>query len=139
MSRFLGPLCPRLVEAFLQDLRNCCGLLTLEPRSNHLLPWITFVACLLLIAGQLYQVWRFEQPDAAGFESDFGFRPQLVTIAGESMYVDPTTHYRPETPPSGFVTQVGAVVDGAGEHALTWRFHQTHIHRADGIDRWSDS
>jgi hypothetical protein len=122
----LGPLRLRLVDAFLQDLRNRCALFTLQPRSNHLLPRITIVAGLLLIAGHLYQVCGVKPPDAARFESDFGFRPQLVTVAGESMYVDPTAGDRPETPPSSFVTQVGAVVDGTGEHALAGRFHQTH-------------
>ena len=53
----LRPLRLRLVDTFLQDLRNCCGLFSLQPRSNHLLPWITFVARLLLIVCQLYQVW----------------------------------------------------------------------------------
>ena len=78
----LCPLRLRLVDAFLQDLRNCCALFALQPRSNHLFPWIAFVARLLLIAGQLHQIWRVEPPDAARFESGFGFRPQLVAVTG---------------------------------------------------------
>jgi hypothetical protein len=89
----LCPLRLRLVDAFLQDFRDCCALLTFQPRPNHLFPRITFVTRLLLIAGQLYQIGCVEPPHAAGVESHFGFRPQLVTVAGKSIYIYPPTHH----------------------------------------------
>ena len=114
----LCPLRLRLVDAVLQDFRDCCALLNFQPRSNHLFPGVTFVTRLLLIAGQLYQIGCIEPPHAARFESHFGFRPQLVTVTGKSIYINPPTHHGPETSSSSLVPQVRALVDGAGENAL---------------------
>jgi len=54
----LCPLCLRFVDTFLQDFRDCRALLALQPRSDYLFPRIAFIARLLLITGQLYQIWR---------------------------------------------------------------------------------
>jgi hypothetical protein len=69
---------------------------------------IAFVACLLLIA-QLHQVWSVEPPGAARFESDFGFRPQLIPGTGQTIHINLPTDRRPEPATSRLVTQVSAV------------------------------
>ena len=96
----LGPLRLRLVDASLQDLRNCRALLILQPWPDHLFPRIPFVARRLLIAGKLNQFRCVEPPHAARFESHFGFRPQLVTVpARASTSIRPHTTGQKRRPP----------------------------------------
>ena len=114
----LRPLGLRLIDASLQHFGDRRALPVLQPWPDHLFPGTTVVACLLLIPSQLYQVWCVEPPYAARIESRLRFRPQPVTVARQSIYINPPTRHWPETPPSGLVPQVGAVVDRAGEHTL---------------------
>ena len=88
----LGPLRLRLAEAFLEDLRYCCTLSTLQPRPDHFFPGIAFIACLLLIASQLHQVWCVEPPRAARFESYFGSAHNWSRTSAR-----PSTSIRPQT------------------------------------------
>ena len=135
----LRPLRLRLTDALLQDFRNCRGLFTLKPGPNDLFPGIPFVSSLLLVACESYQIERVEPPDRTRFESHFGFRPQLVAVTGQGVHIDLTTDDRPETAPSGFVTQIAAVVDGAGEDALAWVIPLGAYRKADGSGLWSGS
>src|SRR5581483_1552066 len=69
---------------------------------------------------------RIEPPGTTGVKPGPRFRPQLIAITRQCLNFDSATSDWPEPASASFVPKIRAVIDRAGEDALSWRLDQPH-------------
>ena len=116
------PLRPRLIKTQREHFSDGRTRPVLNPTCNEFLPWISFVTVRLLGRGLLDKLGCFQPPEEASIKVGFGFRPELIAIARETVDIDRATRNRPETPTTRFVSKISGMIDCACEYTLAWRF-----------------